>query len=285
MPITLLSHQALVLPLKMRWPHRFSGLALCIGSMAPDLEFIGTMRDDWIVSHGILAQLWFTVPITIGLVWIICALAMPVLLPYVRDHPSWRWHDLAALETPRGWRGWSSVALSGWIGGLSHVILDGITHGNHSGWLVPWFPILRVPVPHPGGAVPLHDALQLWLTIALGIASVWMWRSIARARLLWRWRRRDVRSLPRMPRAAGAQLLWLCAAAAVPGAAVGLHMRAGDGGKLMAAGVAFGAIDFAIGALLVSALVLRHRRAASARPEHPHDYVSDGVAPWSRART
>ena len=73
MPATILSHQALVLPLKMRWPHRFSGLALCIGSMAPDFEFIGRMTDDWIFSHTISAQVWFTVPVTLALVWIVTA--------------------------------------------------------------------------------------------------------------------------------------------------------------------------------------------------------------------
>lgn len=46
MPGTLLSHQAIVLPLKLRWPARFSGLALVIGSMAPDFEFIFRMTDD-----------------------------------------------------------------------------------------------------------------------------------------------------------------------------------------------------------------------------------------------
>ena len=130
MPVTVLSHQALVLPLKMRWPRRFSGLALCIGSMAPDLEFIATLRDDWIVSHTLSAQFWFTVPVTMIAVWIVCALVLPVILPFVRDHPTWRLHDLAAIEIPRGWRGWTSVALSAWVGGVSHVVLDGFTHGN-----------------------------------------------------------------------------------------------------------------------------------------------------------
>jgi hypothetical protein len=76
MPATLLSHQAIVLPLKMRWPHRFSGLALCIGSMAPDLEFIGRMDDDWLISHTITAQFWFTVPLTMILVCLVSARAM-----------------------------------------------------------------------------------------------------------------------------------------------------------------------------------------------------------------
>lgn len=262
MPVTLLSHQALVLPLKMRWPHRFSGLALVIGSMAPDLEFIGTMRDDWVFSHTLGAQLWFTIPVSLLLVWLVSAVVVPTVLPYVRDHAEWRLHDLAALEPPHGWRGWTSVAVSSWIGGVSHVLLDGVTHGNHSGWLVPFLPFLRVSVPHPGGAVPLHDALQLWLTIVFGLATLIMWRSIARRRLLWRWRRRQVVELPKQRHAAGRQLLWLCLAAAVQGGIAGSLLRAGENDKVLAAGVGFGALDFACLAVVGSAVAIRRRHLA-----------------------
>lgn len=260
MPVTLLSHQALVIPLKMKWPHRFSGVALCIGSMVPDLEFIGRMRDDWEFSHTLFAQLWFTLPTTMALVWLSTALVMPRLLPYLRDHPAWRLHDLAALKPPRTARDWTSVATSAWIGGMSHIILDGITHGNHSGWLVPWLPFLRQAVPHIGGPVPLHDALQFWLTIVLAFATARMWRVIAQRRLLWHWRDRDVASLPRMSRNAGLQLITVCLASAVIGALLGRQLHAGEGSKALAAGIAFGAIDFTGITLVFAALSVQHRR-------------------------
>ena len=260
MPATLLSHQALVLPLKMCWPRRFSGLALVIGSMAPDLEFIGRMRDDWIFSHRIDAQLWFTVPVTAALVWLVSGLLIPTLLPYVRNSRRLQLHDLAALAPPSGWRGWSAVAISAWIGGMSHVILDGVTHGNHSGWLVPVFPVLRTMVPHFGGSVPLYDALQLWLTAALALATTLMWLRMARERLLWRWRGREARTLPPMPQRSGVLLLTVCAFAIVEGALVGRSMQAGNGTKALAAAVAFGAIDFAVLALVLCALTLRIRK-------------------------
>lgn len=284
MPATLLSHQALVLPLKMRWPRRFSGLALCLGSMAPDLEFIGRMRDDWVVSHRIDAQLWFTIPLTTALVWLVTVLLVPTLLPYLRNVPRLQLHDLAALEPPRGWRGWGGVALSAWIGGMSHVILDGVTHGNHSGWLVPLFPVLRRTVPHPGGAVPLHDALQLWLTLAFAAAAVLMWRRVARKRLLWRWRGREARQLPPMPQKAGVLLLSVCGFAALEGALVGLYSLEVHSAQATAAALAFGAIDFAALALLLSAAVLRlatrtGQETASLTPSAS----SDTVPPTSAA--
>ena len=274
MPVTLLSHQALVLPLKMRWPRRFSGLALCLGSMAPDLEFIWRMTDDWLFSHTVTAQLWFTIPLTMALVWLVSALLVPALLPFLRDHPEWRLHDLAALEPPRGWRGWSSAALSAWIGGMSHVILDGITHGNHSGWLVPWMPFLRTVVPHLGASAPLHDALQFWLTILFAIASAFMWRAIARDRLLWRWRQRAARDLPRKPRAAGRQLIVLAVLAGVQGAVVGRAIQPDGSTRALAAAMGFGAIDFACLALLIAAIVARRRGGTTRLPIAEHAEIS-----------
>lgn len=265
MPMTLLSHQALVMPLKMRWPRRFSGAALCIGSMVPDLEFIGRLRDDWIFSHTLTAQLWFTVPVTMFLLWLLTSLVTPMLLPFLRDHRQWRLHDLAALDVPRGWRGWSSVALSALIGGTSHVLLDGVTHGNHSGWLVPLMPFLRTMVPHVGGPVPLHDALQFWLTIVLAIATVFMWRSIASTRSLWQWRGIAVRSLAPHSRAEGIRVLALVVSGAFGGAWLGRTLHLSDGPKALAAGIAFGAIDGAAVAMVLLAVWLRVQRSRGAR--------------------
>jgi hypothetical protein len=258
-PATLLSHQALVLPLKLRWPRRFSGLALVIGSMAPDLEFIGRMTDDWRFSHTLAAQWWFTVPLTMALVWIVTELLVPVLLPYVREVSWLRVHDLAALEAPRDARAWAGIAISGWLGGLSHVLLDGVTHGNHSGWLVPSLPWLRTLVPHPGGPVPLYDALQCWLTVLLALATLVMWRRIAQRRLLWCWRARTAQPPRVMPRAHGLQLVGACAVAALQGGLVGRALSVGASPKTMAAAISFGALDF-VGALLVlAALALKWR--------------------------
>jgi Domain of unknown function (DUF4184) len=260
-PATLLSHQALVLPLKMRWPRVFSGLALCIGSMAPDLEFIGRMTDDWLYSHTLSAQFWFTIPVTLGLVWIIAALLVPALLPYVREVRWLRLHDLAALQPPSGVRGWTGAAISAWIGGMSHVLLDAITHGNHSGWLVPQFPVLRTMVPHVGGPVPLYDALQCWLTVLLAIASLVMWRLIARKRLLWSWRGLPAVEAIKRSRASGLRLSFACMVAAVEGGVVGHSLHGGSSQatsmKGVAAAVSFGALDFVFLALVVAAVCVR----------------------------
>jgi Domain of unknown function (DUF4184) len=270
MPATLLSHQALVLPLKLRWPQRLSGLALCIGSMAPDFAFIGPIRDDSVFSHTPAAQLWFTVPLTMALVGLVSGLMLPTLLPYWPNSRSWRWHDLAAIERPRGLRGWTRVAISAWIGGMSHVLLDGITHGNHSGWLVPSLPFLRTIVPQIGGAVPLYDALQVWLTVGFAVASSLMWRLIARQRLLWRWRGRNATVIPRKPRVAGQRLAMLCAIASVEGAVTGFALHHGESVKSVAGGMLFGAIDFVFAALVLSAIYLRLSASRAERSQRRH---------------
>ena len=268
MPATLLSHQALVLPLKLRWPARFSGIALCIGSMAPDLEFIGRLHDDWLLSHTVSAQFWFTVPLTALLVWVTTVLLIPALLPYVPDHAWWRPHDLAAIRPPQTLRAWGRVAVSAWVGGMSHVLLDGVTHGNHSGWLVPWFPILRTPVPHFGGTVPLHDALQLWCTVIFAVVTLVLWRRIVRQRAVWQWRgigqsggaHTAEHRLPRMPRHHGLLIARLILVVAMLGAAAGRTLREGESRKTARAGTVVGAITFSVGGAVLLALGLRLNR-------------------------
>lgn len=246
MPATIFAHQALVLPLKLRWPRHFSGLALCIGSMAPDLEFIGRLSDDWLFSHTLAAQLYFSVPVTLLLVWLLTVVLVPAVLPFVRDHPRLRLHDLAALHAPASLSAWGVVAISAWIGGVSHWALDGITHGGHSGWAVAFLPWLRALVPHPGGAVPLHDSLQLWLTIGLGLASVYMCSYITRHRLLWTWRNRTPTALAKRSRSEGWKLTGGLALMALQGATVGHLLRGTGTAKLATAGIVFGALNFVL---------------------------------------
>src|SRR5215813_9115 len=79
MPWIAPSHQAPALALKMWRPRSFSGLALCLGSAAPDLEFILRLRHEWVVSHTLAGQLFFTVP----LVMLLHRLATDLVLPWL----------------------------------------------------------------------------------------------------------------------------------------------------------------------------------------------------------
>ncbi len=92
MPCIAPSHQAPALLLKRWRPAWFSGLGLVIGTMAPDLEFILRLQDNWVVSHTLAAQLYFTVPLTLVLYWLSVELVLPWLVPFLPSvaRSTWR---------------------------------------------------------------------------------------------------------------------------------------------------------------------------------------------------
>jgi Domain of unknown function (DUF4184) len=186
LPWIVPSHQAPALWLKSWRPRWFSGLGLVLGGLAPDLEFIVPVRKEMFLSHTLPGQVLFTLPVALVLYLLSTDLVLPWLSPYLP--PAWR--DLDAIRRPTG-RGWLKVAASAVVGGLTHVALDGVTHdAAGGGWAVAFLPWLAARVSTPMGALPLHDVLQIVLTVVLGAASLLAWRRILRKRLLWKWRER-----------------------------------------------------------------------------------------------
>jgi hypothetical protein len=261
----LLSHQAPVLPLKRWRPRSFSGLALCLGTIAPDLEFILRMDNDWVISHTLAGQVYFTIPLVLVLHLLLSRLALPFWLPRLPLGPPLHLEELQALDSPRDFGAWTRVAVSGFIGGVTHVLLDAVTHGNHSGWLVPYVPFLRTPV-DLAGHLPLHDVLQIVLSLVLAPAACASWRGIARDRLLWHWRGGTpppaVRLAPPRSRPA---LVFLMACAAV-GFVVGVTSRPGAAPLAAYELGVFGSIAFGFYAFLVLPAVDRLLRAGERTP-------------------
>jgi hypothetical protein len=183
MPWIAPSHQAPVLPLKLWKPHLFSGLALCLGAAAPDLEFILRVDYNWIVSHTFAAQIFFTIPVVMILHWALTSVVLPWLLPLLPGGPPFHLHDLALLRPASSPRDWARIAFSAWVGGISHVVLDGFTHGNHTGWVTQLVPLLRMPI----GRLPLYDLLHVLGTVVLGALSLRWLAEIGRRRQLVAW--------------------------------------------------------------------------------------------------
>lgn len=138
MPVTFLAHQAPVLPLARRWPGRLDGVALVIGSMAPDMAYVlvGSRFEIW--AHGFPWVVLFCVPVTVIVSWLV----VRVLAPVVPDHlpPAGRLHlrDYRGLAVHRF--GVVRTALGTLVGALSHVALDHFTH--EWGWFarnVAWY--------------------------------------------------------------------------------------------------------------------------------------------------
>jgi hypothetical protein len=158
-PATIPSHQAAVLPLKLRFPRRFDGVALVVGSTAPDIGYVlaGIAEPPAHVWHSLL---WFHLPVVTALAWLVRRAA-----PAVAAHLPWWLRDygvLASVRHPLRVTAWSAV-----LGALTHQVWDAFTHPymlfvGPSAYLpalhatavagLPWWRIVQL-VSEVGGAV------------------------------------------------------------------------------------------------------------------------------------
>jgi Domain of unknown function (DUF4184) len=127
MPVTFPAHQALVLPLKLRWPG-LDGVALCIGSAAPDLSY-ALLHTNWqFDAHYTWAVVWWCLPVTLLLCWWLrrglfahAALwAPPALRPGLQR----------SAARPANLRNAGHAVLGAALGIASHVGWDSFTHGS-----------------------------------------------------------------------------------------------------------------------------------------------------------
>ncbi|NLA37124.1 MAG: DUF4184 family protein [Actinobacteria bacterium] len=137
-PVTFLAHQAPALAIKRRWPRRFDGVGLVVGTVMPDV---------WYVTVG-----WLYGPFGIPL-WVdghqVSAFGNTTLVPGFVLTLLIRW-AVFAERGPRWWVTLWSVAL----GGLTHLALDPL-----SSWHV--------------GVAPVGQAA---LSVPLVVASIVMLR-------------------------------------------------------------------------------------------------------------
>ncbi len=186
MPLTFLSHQAVVLPLKLGAPQRVSGTALVLGSMAPDVEyFVRGMPGGGLIGHTWLGQIALCLPTTLVLFWLVTRIVAEPLAAHLPEGGDFRLRDYALLrDQPSTARHWAVVAISGLIGSLSHVVLDRATGGWSSGDYVQrrsWIPADLVASDRAWAAI------QLGLWVVLAIATAIMLRRIGQQGLLRRW--------------------------------------------------------------------------------------------------
>ena len=175
MPLTFPSHAAIVLPLKMRWPRRFDGVALAVGSAAPDLPYalgkpLLTYGHTW---EGLVV---WGVPLSV-----LAALLVRRAAPVAAAHlPGWC-RDYGVLGRVR--HRWYVTASSALAGTVSHRLWDEVTHAGIPGTSL-GFAALGEPV---AGGVPWWVVLHGASTV-LGLAG-WTWASvhIGRRGLLREW--------------------------------------------------------------------------------------------------
>jgi hypothetical protein len=137
MPVTFFAHQAPLLPIARRWPHATDGVALVIGSMAPDMAYVlsGSRFDVW--AHGFPGIFTFCLPATFVVSWLVVRAMAPVVPDHLPDLGPFHLHDYRGLATHR----FHAVRFVVWaeLGVLSHVFLDEFTHdwgwfANHVSW-------------------------------------------------------------------------------------------------------------------------------------------------------
>jgi hypothetical protein len=194
LPFTYFAHQVLVVPLKCARPRWFDGTALCVGSMAPDLAYAlyGTRFE--FASHTLAAQLLWSAPCAWLLAW---AFRRRIAAPLGEQLPGVLGAELRALEHshPPAW----ITCISGFIGGLSHVFMDGFTHGR--GWAVQQFPSLnRVVTELAGAPIPEWQLLQ-YLGHSFGsLAGLLLMAALVQRRQFSRWNGLVIEAVP--PRSA-----------------------------------------------------------------------------------
>lgn len=129
-----ISHQAPVLYLKRKFPKWIDGTSACIGAMVPDFTFF--FFDLRKISHSLLGQLYWTLPITFILTIIFSKYLAPFLskiaqkegiIPRVMKYFGIDdWHLLASKKFNR--KLIIVILYSSLIGGLTHLLLDLPSH-------------------------------------------------------------------------------------------------------------------------------------------------------------
>lgn len=175
MPFTFLAHQAPVLPLVLLRPRWFDGVALCIGSMAPDLAYLASGTPCGFASHTAPALLWFCLPVTLVLT-ALSRRSAGSLLAHLPLSASTRAH-LSPLSAPAP--PWTITLVSAGIGAATHILLDACTHRRGLG--VALWPSLKSVALHLGDRpIPIYSLLQGPGSLVLALLAALCLRALAR---------------------------------------------------------------------------------------------------------
>jgi hypothetical protein len=162
-PFPLLAHQAPLLPLKLWRPRLFSAVALCFGSVAPDLEYLLEPKTPGFL-HSAVGQVVACLPVSIVVTWLMAVCVGPALASKLPRSARWRVEDLGSATNPfSSFRAFALVVSSALLGGYCHIFLDAFTHPRS--WACRKFPSLQRTVLLLGKPMQLTLALQLGLSV------------------------------------------------------------------------------------------------------------------------
>jgi hypothetical protein len=122
-PATFPSHAAAGLPFKLAWPRRFDGVALVVGTAAPDMYYA---LNGYVVvppTHNLAGLFWFALPVTL-LATALIRRAAPVVAAHLPAWPGWlALPDYGVLGRVR--HRWYVTVYSALLGAATHVAWDG----------------------------------------------------------------------------------------------------------------------------------------------------------------
>jgi len=211
MPSSVFSHQAPALLLKIKYPKKFDGTALCISTFVPDIVvvidpfFSYNLRG---ITHSLLGLLIYTVPLAVILTILFCTYIGPffanlakkngILAKPMKYFGIDEWDYLKEKKYNR--RFFVVASYSALIGGLTHLLLDLPAHAT----IELFFPIiLQSPDillysiidfgPINIGQMQIERNLTvyqlIWMieTVITGVISVYLLRYIKKRNLISKW--------------------------------------------------------------------------------------------------
>ena len=194
MPNPIISHQAPALYLKMKFPLRIDGVAICVGTIVPDLVLTNDLRH---VSHSFLGQLYWTVPLTVILSMLFCRYIVSNLSIIARKEgliPKilryFGVDDWGLLKSKKFDKKYFVIAFySALLGGLTHLLIDFPSHPYIElfyPWLIiPFFEFVWIPL-LDFGFFTIWGFSMIWIVedILLFITSLYLLRTIKKKDLI-----------------------------------------------------------------------------------------------------
>jgi hypothetical protein len=182
-PLTYLSHQAPVVGLKLARPRWFDGTALVIGSMSPDFAYALWREDPAVDAHLLPALVWFCVPATVVVCWVIRWRVAAVAFAHVPDLGPLHLRDYRVLARRRPRL--VLTATSALVGAVTHTVWDGFTHGDRFG--PDRYPWLHDRISVLGYHEYRHQFVQQLSTVVGALVTLLLLWVVARRRLLHAW--------------------------------------------------------------------------------------------------
>ena len=197
-----LSHQAPGLFIKMKYPKKIDGTAICLSAFVPDLEFLVSPFVPFPfrhVTHSLLGVLIWGTPITILLTFLFCRYIGPKISEMVKKERKlyrvaiyFGLDELHHLKNKKFDRRFYFVAFySALFGGLTHVLIDLPAH-RYNELFFPWAlylipDIFRLPVFELHRIIPLYEILWYIEDGILIAISLFLLRKIKKEHLIEKW--------------------------------------------------------------------------------------------------